>query len=85
MNDVFLNTGKIRQYLPEFKKSRKDRAYEYEEIQKLLKVADDRMRVVILLLGVNRNEERSYPGLRLRNIEKISIDNNLSIYKIHSL
>jgi len=82
MNDVFLNTGKIRQYLPEFKKSRKDRAYEYEEIQKLLNVADDRMRVVILLLASTGMRKGAIPGLRLRNIEKISIDNNLSIYKI---
>jgi hypothetical protein len=30
MNDVVLNTNKIHQYLPEFRKSKKDRAYRYE-------------------------------------------------------
>lgn len=31
--DVYLNTNKISQFLPEFKKSKKDRPYRYEEIQ----------------------------------------------------
>ncbi len=44
-----LNTWKISKFMPERKRLRKDRAYTYEEISKLLDIADDRMRVVILL------------------------------------
>lgn len=35
--------------MPEQKRVRKDRAYTHEEISKLLEVADERMRVIILL------------------------------------
>jgi integrase len=51
MNDFVLNTNKIHQYLPEFRKLKKDRAYRYEEIHRLLDVADERMRAIIFLLA----------------------------------
>ncbi|MGB8161961.1 MAG: hypothetical protein WCE92_03645, partial [Nitrososphaeraceae archaeon] len=77
-----LDTKTIHEYLPEFKKSRKDRKYEHEEIQRLLDVADERMRAVILLLASTGMRVGAIPALRLRNIEKIEIDRNVSIYKI---
>ncbi len=81
-NRVILDTKTIHEYLPEFKKSRKDRKYEHEEIQRLLDVADERMRAVILLLASTGMRVGAIPALRLRNIEKIEIDRNVSIYKI---
>jgi len=47
INDIFLNDSKISKFLPEQKRVRKDRAYNYNEISKLLEIADERMRVVI--------------------------------------
>jgi hypothetical protein len=35
--------------MPEQKKVKMDRAYTYEEISKLLSIADERMRVIVLL------------------------------------
>jgi len=82
MNRVTLDTKHIREYLPEFKKSKKDRPYEYEEIRRLLDIADERMRTVILLLASTGMRIGAIPGLRLRNIEKVEIDAATSIYKI---
>jgi integrase len=82
MKRVSLDTKHIREYLPEFKKSKKDRPYEYEEIRRLLDIADERMRTVILLLASTGMRIRAIPGLRLRNIEKVEIDAATSIYKI---
>jgi integrase len=82
MNRVSLDTKHIREYLPEFKRSKKDRSYEYEEIRRLLDVADERMRTVILLLASTGMRIGAVPGLRLRNIEKVEIDAATSIYKI---
>jgi len=79
---VFLNTKNIHEYLPEFKKSRKNREYKHEEIQRLLDVADERMRAVILLLASAGLRVGSIPALRLRNIEKVTTESELSIYKI---
>jgi integrase len=79
---VHLDTKNIHQYLPEFKKSRKNREYKHEEIQRLLDVADERMRAVILLLASSGIRIGSIPALRLRNIEKVTTESELSIYKI---
>jgi hypothetical protein len=82
MNRVSLDTKHIREYLPEFKKSKKDRPYEFEQILKLLDIADERMRTVVLLLASTGMRIGAIPGLRLRNIEKVSTDSGLVIYKI---
>ena len=66
-------------YLPEFKKSKKDRPYTYEEIHRLLDIADERMRTIILLLASTGMRIGAIPSLRLRNLEKIP---ELGIYKI---
>jgi len=80
---VYLNTKHINEYLPEFKKSKKDRPYTHEEIHKLLDVADMRMRAIILLLASTGMRIGAIPGLRLRNIEKVSqFELDTHIYKI---
>ncbi len=40
INDIFLNDSKISKFLPEQKRVRKDRAYNHNEISKLLEIAD---------------------------------------------
>jgi len=86
MNDVYINTNKINQYLPEFRKSKKDRAYTHAEIQSLLDIADDRFRALILLLSSTGMRIGAIPDLRLRNIEKVRTESGSgpgsSIYKI---
>jgi integrase len=72
MNDVILNWKKITQYLGEKTKVVKDRAYTTEEIQQLLAKADERMRVVILLLASTGVRVGAIPDLRQRHITKIA-------------
>lgn len=83
INDIVLNINKINRFMPDKRKSNKDRGYLREEIHRLLEVADERMRAVILLLSSSGMRIGAIPGLRLSNLEKISIDNSTSvIYKI---
>jgi integrase len=82
INDIILNTDKINRFMPENRKSNKDRGYTDKEIHKLLEVADERMRTVILLSSSSGMRIGAIPSLRLRNLEKISIDSIMSIYKI---
>jgi integrase len=83
MNDVFLNTNKLNQYLPEFRKSKKDRGYAHAEIQRLLDIVDERNRTIILLLASTGMRIGAIPGLRLRNIEKVESEyTDNGIYKI---
>jgi len=81
MNDFVLNTNKIHQYLPEFRKLKKDRAYRYEEIHRLVDVADERMRAIIFLLASTGMRVGAIPSLRLRNLEKVESE-YYDIYKI---
>ena len=71
MNDVLLNWKKISQYLGEDTKRFKDRAYTTEEIQQLLTKADERMRVVILLLASTGMRIGAIPDLKIRHLTKI--------------
>ncbi|MGV8106855.1 MAG: tyrosine-type recombinase/integrase [Nitrososphaerota archaeon] len=80
MNDVMLNTNKINQYLPEFRKSKKDRAYRYDEIHRLMDVADERMRAIILILASSGMRVGAIPALKLRNLQRL--DSYHSFYKI---
>jgi integrase len=82
INDVVLNTSKIHQFLPEFRKSKKDRGYDHPEIQRLLDIADERFRTIILLLASTGMRIGAIPSLRLRNIEKVSTGSGLAIYII---
>jgi len=51
INDVILNRKKINKFVPESRKMRSDKSYTREQISKLLEIADERMRVIILLLA----------------------------------
>lgn len=74
INDIVLNSSKIYRFLPEKKKSKKDRGYTHEEIHRLLDIADERMRTVILLLSSTGMRIGAIPDLRLRNLEKVESD-----------
>jgi integrase len=73
INDVVLNTKKISRFMPEHRKVKKDRSYTHEEISRLLEIADERMRVVILLLASSGIRIGAIPALRIRNLEDLKI------------
>ena len=79
MNDVILNWKKVSSYLGENTKRFKDRAYTTEEIQQLLTKADERMRVVILLLASTGIRIGAIPDLKLKHLTKIE---NFDLYQI---
>ena len=72
--------------MPEFRRSKKDRAYTHEEIHRLLDIADERMRAVVLLLASTGMRVGAIPDLRLRNLDRIESTNESNypgeIYKI---
>jgi integrase len=67
--DIILNVDKIVRFMPEQRKSNKDREYKHEEILKVLEFADERMRVVILLLASTGMRIGAIPDLQLRNLD----------------
>ena len=77
INDIALNVTKINKFIPAQKKVKKDRAYSHEEILKLLEIADERERVIILLLASSGMRLGALPLLRLQNLEK----NKLTVYE----
>jgi integrase len=79
LNDVVLNKRKISRYFGEYKKVVKDRAYTADEIYKALQTADQRMKVIILLMVSTGERIGSLPDLILGNLTKIE---DHGIYKI---
>jgi integrase len=78
LNDVVLNRRKITRYFGEYKRIVKDRAYTTEEIHKALQTADERMRMIILLLCSTGCRIGSLPSITLGNLAKLDYD----MYKI---
>jgi integrase len=77
LNDVMLNTKQINRFIPERRRIKKDRAYTHAEISKMLDIADEKMRAVILLLCSSGIHIGTVPDIRLRNLE----DNKLTVYE----
>jgi integrase len=71
INDVLLNRKKISRYFGECKRVVRDKAYATEQIQTALQNADQRMRMLILLLASTGCRIGSLPGLSLGNITKL--------------
>ena len=63
--------------MPERRKVKVDRSYTYEEIGKMLEVADERMRAVILILASTGIRVGALPFIKLRNLK----DNKLTVYE----
>jgi integrase len=77
INDVILNRKKINKFVPENRKIKNDRAYTHEEISKLLEIADERMRVIILLLASSGIRIGAVPLIKLKDFQ----DTKLIIYE----
>ena len=78
-NDVELKWKKIKSYIGSRKKKMKDRAYTREEIAKMLEKADQRERLVVLLMCSSGMRVGALPFLKIRNLEKID---KYSLYRI---
>jgi integrase len=79
LNDVVLNRKKISRYYGEYKRVAIDEAYTTEQIQQMLQNADQRMRMIILLLSSTAARIGSLPALTLGNLTKLP---DYGLYKI---
>jgi integrase len=79
LNDVLLNKKKVFRYLGEFKRVVKDKAYTTEQIRQALQNADQRMRMIILLLASTACRIGALPALTLGNLTKLP---DYDLYKI---
>jgi hypothetical protein len=71
LNDIILNRKKVSRYLGEYKRVVRDQAYTTEHIQTALQNADQRMRMIILLISSTGARIGSLPGLTLGNLTKL--------------
>jgi integrase len=77
INDIMINTKKITRFMPERRRVKADRSYTHEEIGKMLEIADERMRSVILILASSGMRIGALPSIKLRNLK----DNSLTVYE----
>ena len=81
INDIMLNSKKINKFMPTETRAKKNRGYSHEEIQKLLDIADERLRAVILLLVSSGCRIGAIPMLHVRDIEKSGDVYKITIYE----
>ena len=73
IGDVLLNMSKINKFMPAHIKSKKTYGYTHTMIQKLLDIADERMRVVILPASGCGLRIGSIPGLDVVRVKSLRI------------
>ena len=81
INDIMLNTTKINKFMPPQIKSKKTFGYTHEQIQKLLDIADERMRVVILLASGCGLRVGAIPALSVGSLEEYKDLYKITIYE----
>jgi integrase len=81
INDIMLNSRKINKFMHSKTRVKKNRGYSHEEIQKLLDIADERIRAVILLLVSSGCRIGAIPNLHVRDIEKSGEVFKITIYE----
>ena len=81
INDIMINSKKLNKFMPAKTRVKKNRGYTHEEIQKLLDIADERMRAVILLLVSCGCRVGAIPTLHVRDIEKSGDVYKITIYE----
>jgi hypothetical protein len=78
MNDVILNKRKISRFLPPNEGTREDRAYTHQEVHDILAQADERSRVIILLMA-NGMRIGAVSHIQIGDLTKIE---EYNLYKI---
>ena len=82
LNDVVeqINTKKLWRFLPQNHRPIEDRAYTVEEIAKLLEAADERTRVIILLLASTGMRIGALADLTISDLEPIEDFYKIRVY-----
>ncbi len=83
MNEIVLPWKQIAKFLGEKEKVYEDREYTYEEIQKILNVADIKYKAIILLLASSGVRVGAIPFIKIGHIPKVPDFNifKISVYK----
>lgn len=81
INDIMHNSKKINKFLPPKTRVRKNRGYTREEVKKVLDIADERMRAVILLLISSGCRIGCIPSLRVSSLQKCGDIYKLTLYE----
>src|SRR6476659_1037160 len=79
--DIMVNITKINKFMPSPVKSKKTFGYTHEQIQKLLDIADERMRVVILLASGCGLRIGAIPSLNVGSCEEYKGLYKITIYE----
>ncbi|HEY7109899.1 MAG TPA: hypothetical protein VH415_10745 [Nitrososphaeraceae archaeon] len=70
VGDIELNKNRINRFLPENTRTKKDRGYESEEIETILRLANERTLAIILLLSSTGMRLGALPLLKASDLEK---------------
>jgi len=81
INDINLNLKRVNRFMPEQIKLRKDRGYKHDEILKLLELANERTRALVLLLASSGMRIGAIPLLRVGHLEDKGDVYKITVYE----
>jgi integrase len=81
INDVPLNLNRVKRFMPEHTKLRKDRGYRDDEILKVLELANERTRALVLLLASSGMRIGAIPLLRVGHLEDKGDIYKITVYE----
>lgn len=81
INDINLNLNRVKRFMPEHVKLRKDRGCQPEEILKVLELANERTRALVLLLASSGMRIGAIPLLRVGHLEDKGEIYKITVYE----
>jgi hypothetical protein len=81
INDIPINTTKVKKFMPSNVRAKKTGVYEHEQIAKLLQVADERMSVVVLLCSSAGLRIGAVPLLNWGSLKEVGDIYQITVYE----
>jgi site-specific recombinase XerC len=81
INDIILNSKRINKFMPPYLRSKKGSGYSAEQIKKLLDIADERIRVVILLASSCGLRIGAIPILKVGSLKEVNDLYQITVYE----
>jgi integrase len=81
INDFSFNIARVKRFMPEETRIKKDRAYSTDEIFALLQLANERTRAIILLLCSTGMRLGGLAGLQLADFEDKDVIYKITVYR----
>jgi len=81
MNDILINSRKVSKFKSPEKKQNLDKAYTHQDLQKLVNMSSNRVKLIVLIYASTGVRKSALPSMKFRHLQKIDNLYKLTIYE----